>query len=211
LINLSTQTNLTPFEVWSVYTSMCLHFKKGSSYDAFKFNFKGPRLKKETFMSHKNRYDFEKLARAYPKKNDLILYFLANILAEATWINKMNKDCYDQWSAQIQSLQYRFKNDMNIIHSQCCTFDELFASKTSGDFPLIYKLYQTETICLDTLVILEHLIQYTSTISAMISDPLGIISDINHKIIKYKPFLHSEMNVEKYKNIVLNLFTTVNK
>lgn len=209
MINLSTETNCSPFEVWSVYTSLCLHFKKGSSYDAFKFNFKGPRLKKETFHSHKNRYEFEKLARAYPKKNDLICYFLSNILCDKTWINTMNKECHNEFVAQIQALQYRFKNDMSTLHNFCNNFDLLFAPQSSGDFPLIYKCYQNQSISLDTLVVLDYLVEYVTIIEKTFKDPLGIVSDINHKILKYKPFLRSEVNVEKYKNIILNLFTNV--
>lgn len=190
---------------------MCLHFKKGSSYDAFKFNFKGPRLKKETFLAHKNRYEFEKLARAFPKKNDLILYFLSNILANKTWINNMSRNTYDEYLASVQSMQYTFKSDMNVLREHCVNFDNAFAPRCAGEIPCIYKLYQANAICLNSLVVLDYLIQYTSTIGKNYNDPLGISSDITHKIIKYKPFLRSEMNVEKYKNIVINLFTTVNK
>ncbi len=190
---------------------MCLHFKKGSSYDVFKFNFKGPRLKKETFLAHKNRYEFEKLARVFPKKNDLILYFLSNILQDKTWISNMNKNIYDEYLGSIQSMQYRFKNDLNVLRDNCANFDDAFISQDPGKIPVIYKLYQSNDICLNTLVVLDHLIHYTSAIGKNISDPLGIISDITHKIIKYKPFLRSEMDVEKYKNIIISLFTTVDK
>lgn len=190
---------------------MCLHFKKGSSYDVFKFNFKGPRLKKETFLAHKNRYEFEKLARAFPKKNDLILYFLSNILQDKTWINKMSRSTYDEYLGSLQSMQYTFKSDINALREHCNNFDDAFVSQHTGQFPIIYKLYQANAICLNSLVALDYLIQYTSKIDKNCNDPLGIISDISHKIIKYKPFLRSEMNVEKYKNIVISLFTTVNK
>lgn len=190
---------------------MCLHFKKGSSYDAFKFNFKGPRLKKETFLAHKNRYEFEKLARAYPKKNDLILYFLSNILQDKTWINKMSKSTYDEYLGSLQSMQYTFKSEINVLREHCTNFDDAFISQCTQEIPVIYKLYQTNAICLNSLVALDYLIQYTSKIDKNCNDPLGILSDISHKIIKYKPFLRSEMNVEKYKNIVISLFTTVNK
>lgn len=211
MINLSTETNASPFEVWSIYTAMCLHFKKGSSYDAFKFNFKGPRLKKETFLAHKNRYEFEKLARAYPKKNDLILYFLSNLLANKTWINNMTRNTYDEYLGSIQSMQYVFKSDMNVLRQHCDNFDDAFAPQCAGEIPVIYKLYQSDAICLNTLAVLDTLVQYTLTIGKKCNDPLGIISDISFKIAKYKPFLRSEMNVEKYKNIIISLFTAVNK
>lgn len=190
---------------------MCLHFKKGSSYDAFKFNFKGPRLKKETFLAHKNKYEFEKLARAYPKKNDLILYFLSNILANKTWINNMTKGTYDEYLGSIQSMQYVFKSDMNVLREHCGNFNNAFLPQCAGEIPVIYKLYQSNKVCLNTLVLLDILIQYTLTIGKKCNDPLEIVSDTSHKIAQYKPFLRSEMNVEKYKNIVISLFTNVTK
>lgn len=190
---------------------MCLHFKKESSYDAFKFNFKGPRLKKETFLAHKNRYEFEKLARAYPKKNNLILYFLSNILQDKTWVHSMSRNTYDEYLGSIQSMQYVFKNDLSVLREHCSNFDDAFVTPSTEQFPVIYKLYQSNKICLNTLVLLDILIQYTLTISKKCNDPLGIASDITHKIAQYKPFLRSEMNVEKYKNIVISLFTNVTK
>lgn len=215
MICLSTESNIAPFDVWSIYTAINLHFKKGGSYDAFKFNFKGPRLKRETFMANRNRYSFEKLARAYPKKNDLICYFMSNVIAGNVWINNMSDATYAEWRARIQSLDYRFNSEMSdvltIAQRNSYSFDELFNPRDKSDVPAIYKLYQAEKVSLESLVILDNLLQYTKSINKNLSDPLEISSDISHRIIKYKPFLRSEMNVEKHKTIVINLFTNVSK
>lgn len=215
MICLSTETAVTPFDVWSVYTAINLHFKKGGSYDAFKFNFKGPRLKRESFMTNPNRYTFEKLARAYPKKNDLICYFMSNVIAGNVWVNTMNSGAYNEWLSRIQALDYHFKNEMSnvaaIAQNNDYSFDELFNPRNKSDTPAIYKLYQGEKVSLESLTILDNLLHFTKSINKNLSDPLEISSDITHRIIKYKPFLRSEMNVEKHKNIVINLFTTANK
>lgn len=55
------------FDAWSIYTAIKLHFGT-SGYDAFKFNFKGPRLKHSSFENRRDRYFFEKLTRRYSKK-----------------------------------------------------------------------------------------------------------------------------------------------
>jgi hypothetical protein len=215
LICLSTESNIAPFDVWSIYTAINLHFKKGGSYDAFKFNFKGPRLKRETFMANRNRYSFEKLARAYPKKNDLICYFMSNVIAGNVWINNMNDGTYAEWSSRIQSLDYRFNSEMSdaalLAERNCYSFDQLFKPRDKSEVPAIYKLYQAEKVSLESLVILDNLLNYTKSINNNLSDPLEISSDISHRIIKYKPFLRSEMNVEKHKKVVINLFTGVSK
>lgn len=215
MICLSTETGIAPFDVWSIYTSINLHFKKGGSYDAFKFNFKGPRLKRESFMANRNRYSFEKLARTYPKKNDLICYFMSNVVAGNAWINNMNDTAYNQWLAKIQALDYSFKAEMSdaaaVAERNGYSFDQLFNPRDKSDVPAIYKLYQAERVSLESLAILDNLLHYTKSINKNLSDPLEISSDISHRIIKYKPFLRSEMNVEKHKNIVINLFTSVSK
>ena len=215
MICLSTETGVAPFDVWSIYTAINLHFKKGGSYDAFKFNFKGPRLKRETFMANRNRYAFEKLARTYPKKTDLICYFTSNVIAGQTWINNMTDAIYAEWCARIQALDYRFKDEMSAAADAAVrngyTFDMMFSPKDKSEVPAIYKLYQAEKVSLESLAILDNLIGFTKSINKNLSDPLEISSDISHRIIKYKPFLRSEMNAEKHKNIVINLFTSVSK
>lgn len=215
MICLSTETGITPFDVWSIYTAVNLHFKKGGTYDAFKFNFKGPRLKRESFMANRNRYSFEKLARTYPKKNDLICYFVSNIIAGQTWINNMSDSIYSEWCAHIQALDYRFNSEMSdaamLAQRNGYSFDELFSPRDKSDVPAIYKLYQAEKVSLESLAILDNLLCFTKSINKNLSDPLEISSDISYRIIKYKPFLRSEMNVEKHKTIVINLFTCANK
>lgn len=166
-------------------------------------------------MANRNRYSFEKLARSYPKKNDLICYFMSNVIAGNVWINNMNEGAYSEWSARIQSLDYRFKNEMSdaatIAQRNGYTFDAIFCPPDKSDVPPIYKLYQAEKVSLESLVILDNLINFTKSINKNLSDPLEISSDISHRIIKYKPFLRSEMNVEKHKEVVINLFTSVSK
>ena len=86
MITLSTETNTSPLDAWSTFTAINLHFNTERDYDAFKYNFKGPRCKRETFMTHKNRFQFEKLAKDYPNRNDIILYSVANMINGNKWI-----------------------------------------------------------------------------------------------------------------------------
>ena len=166
-------------------------------------------------MANRNRYSFEKLARSYPKKNDLICYFMSNVIVGQTWINNMSDSIYTEWCARIQALDYRFNSEMSdtatLAQRNGYSFDELFNPHDKSDVPAIYKLYQAEKVSLESLVILDNLLHFTKSINKNLSDPLEISSDISHRIIKYKPFLRSEMNVEKHKTIVINLFTSVSK
>jgi hypothetical protein len=211
MIHISDETGLNPFDVWSVYTACTLHFKKGGKYDAFKFNFKGPRLKRETFMVHKHRYAFEKIAKRYPSKDQAVGYFVSNILAGNTWIGSMTDEAYSQFCGNLQSMDYNFKSDMSYLSQRSTSFDELIKPKDRSDMPLMYTEYQRGKCHLESLVTLDQLVGYSSHINKFVNDPLGIVSDITHRIVSYKPFIRSRVNVDKSKKIVLNLFTSVHK
>lgn len=210
MITLSNEINISPERVYETYKAITLHFKKDSNYDAFKFSFKGPRMKRESLESSKNKWTLEKLARTYPRKNDLILYFLANTLAGNSWIGGMSAETYQEWLGKIQRLDYTFKTEMSNLAEICnerhLTFDQAIMPSDHSDFPLIYTLHQRKELSLESLVILESLISFTKGMYK-ITDPLEIISDISNKIQKYMPFLRSEMKSAVHKKIALDIFT----
>lgn len=196
------------FDAWVMYSACALHFKKENKYDAFKFNFKGPRCKRETFESHRQRYVFEKCANTYKTKNDLLEYYLANFLQGNTWIGSMNNAVYESWCARIQSMAYRFKEEILNMSNSGIHFDTYF--EYDGAMPKIYNLYAGGKISIETLTILDILVGYACRINKNVSDPLGIVGDISHLVIAYKPFLRPLVDVKKYREIVYNLFTSVN-
>lgn len=209
MITVSSETSITPFDAWSIYTAMSLHFRKDSSYDAFRFNFKGPRCKRETFMSHRQRYSFERIARAYPSKNSTIEYFLSNILEGNNWIGSMNDECYVQWQGRVQRMNYDFRSAMSDLSNNVSSFDSIIKPQTKEDLPPIYLAYTRGKLSIETLVILDYLVNYTSNINKFVSDPLEIVSDITYRVASYKPFLKSKIDVTKAKETVLKLFTSV--
>jgi len=211
MIRVSAETNITPFDVWSTYTAMTLHFRKDNAYDAFRFNFKGPRCKRETFMAHRQRYAFERIARAYPHKNTCIEYFLANLLDGNTWIGSMNDDSYVGWQGRVQRMDYDFRSAMSDLANNASSFDSIIKPSLREDLPPIYLAYTRGKLSIETLVILDTLVNYTSSINKFVSDPLEIVSDITYRVACYKPFLRSKVDLTKAKKTVLNLFTCVNK
>jgi hypothetical protein len=188
---------------------MTLHFRKDSSYDAFRFNFKGPRCKRETFMAHRQRYAFEKIARAYPYKNTTIEYFLANLLDGNTWIGSMSDESYVQWQGRVQRMDYDFRSAISDLSNTVSSFDAIIKPQTREDLPPIYLAYTRGKLSIETLVILDRLVNYTSSINKFVSDPLEIVSDITYRVSRYKPFIKSKIDVMKAKQNVLNLFTSV--
>jgi len=213
MIKISDNSRISAPDVWSLYMGIQLHFKPGS-YDAFKFNFKGPRLKIGSPTEARNKWTLDKLSKKYTK-NDLILYFLANTISGNSWIGGMSDEVYQEWVAKIQRMDYTFKSEMSNMLSECekfnLSFDETILPKDRSNFPLIYTLHQRNKLSLESLVILNNLISFTKDVINNFKDPLDIISDINHRILKYSKFLNSEMNLDKHRDIIINLFTNVKK
>ena len=137
MILCSANTECTPFDTWSVYTAMSLHFKKNSAYDAFKFNFKGPRCKRETFMANRHRYFFEKITKTYRNKNSIIEFFLANILDGNTYVTNMNEQSYAQWTARVQRIDYDFRSFMSDMSSRFQSFDSIIIPNSKERLPPI--------------------------------------------------------------------------
>jgi len=193
------------YDAYCIYTSCLLHFKPASKYDAFKFNFKGPRCKVETFEKHRARYDFEKISKRYNTQNKVIEFFVANIISDQTWVKDMNDATYDKWAGRIQAMDYLFKTSMSNLANQGLSFDDAF--KINNGLPLIYKQYMAGETNLETLVVLDALTNFTRRLKNIKNDSLRIISDTTQRIVSYKPFLRSKINLEKNKNIVINTFT----
>jgi len=193
------------FETWSIYMAIKLHFSEGT-YDAFKFNFKGPRLKESTFQARRDRYFFEKLARRYVKKKTVIEYFLANILAGNEWVGNMTDEAYVVWTAKIQRLQYAFKEEISTCANHIENFDSLLQPR-GGHVPL-YTLHISGQVSLETLCILDILCNYSPRVVKTVTDPMGMIASLTHRINNYKPFIRNLLLQQKaFQEIVINTFT----
>jgi hypothetical protein len=210
MINLSIDTSTSPMDAWSTVTAMSLHFNSERDYDAFKFSFKGPRCKRETFEQNKNRFQFEKLARKYPYRNDIILYSLANLLSGEKWIGNFTDVAYDRWKAKMQNVEYTYKEEMKTLIEQSPykTFDEMILPKDLTDVPYIYKMVQGGNVSIETITILNIISSYTSDLQSKLTDPLGISSELTFKVRKYTPFLRPMIDINKYAEITRTLWFT---
>ena len=201
----------TPIDAWSTFTSMNLHFNPERDYDAFKFNFKGPKCKRDTFMGHKNRYQFEKLAKKYPKRNDVILYSLSNILEGNKWIGQCNEGVYNNWTGKIQALDYNFKTDVGTLSEEAekesLSFDQCFLPDDLSESPLIYRLYTEKKISIETLAIFENMLSFTSRLNKKLIDPLEVSKGTSFLVSRYAPFLVHSVDLKKYTENILSVFT----
>jgi hypothetical protein len=201
---------VNPVIVYSTFMAVKLHFQPGS-YDAFKYHFKVP-VKKGVFQSNE-RFFYEKIAKKYSKYDDLVCFFLANVLDGNKWIGDMSDSTYLEWQGKMQSMKYHFNCDMNFLRdfadNHSLSFDDCLRGTT--DVPVL-NLLMKQKIREESVIILDVLVGFLKHINKnLASDPLGILSDAVYRLQQYKPFLLPRINIAASKNHIINLFTSVDK
>jgi hypothetical protein len=178
---------LTPYDVYEKYLAIRMHFVE-PGYDFFRYSGK-VRASKDSFNKRKDRYFFEKLSR---KKNEkeVIDFFVSNFIESSNpskmWVGELKEkgeENYSNWKGRIQSLSYKFNQDLKKLTENHHLFEVLFSEK--GSHPKIIKQYLAGKIYIETLVILDNLTSFMSKLNC--DDP--VLSLVAHRIKKYKPFL----------------------
>jgi hypothetical protein len=191
---------MTPFDVYKTYVSLKSHFTK-EKYDYHKYCGK-TRVQLNTFYKRKDRYWFERLSR---QKNDqqVVDFFVSNFVLcddpQSLWIGEIireGEDRYLNWCKRQQSLSYTFKSEIESIFNKD-NFDKMFKLETNKH-PQIIKEYLQNNISLETLVILNKILNFSSSFDKKLLDPVWEI--ISLKIKKYSQFLN--IDIFKFKKIL---------
>jgi hypothetical protein len=191
---------MTPFDVYTCYLSLKNHFTK-ENYDYFKFNGK-TRASITSFNKRKDRYFFERTSR---KKTDeeVKAYFLANFVEcddpQGLWIGNIiqeGEERYQSWLKKSQSLTYLFKEEIEKFFTKE-NFSKLFETNTTGH-PDVLKLHLSKDISLETMVILELILEYVKKFDKKMQDPVWEF--YSKRIRKYKPFIN--IDADKCKSIL---------
>ena len=191
---------MSPFEVYSNFLAFKNHFTK-KNYDYFKYCGK-TRASLDSFHKRKDRYFFEKISR---QKNDeeIKSFFVANFAEcndpERLWIGDIirnGEDTYSNWLKKSQSLTYLFKTECEVFISKE-NFENLFDCK-NGNHPEILKKYLQKALTLETLVILNMILNYVKDFDKKMNDPVWEMMSL--KIQKYQTFLN--IDVVGYKKIL---------
>ncbi len=191
---------MTPFECYKTYIAIKNHFTK-DTYDYHKYLGK-TKVTLQSFYNRKDRFWFEKLSRN--KSDDEILnFFVSNFVSsqnsQSLWIGdiiKNGESIHKGWERKIQSLSYKFKEEVESIFS-LNNFDEMFSIK-DNKHPKILKEYFKGTISIETLIILDKILNYKNNFDKHLNDPVWELT--SNLIKKYTPFLN--INVFQYKKIL---------
>lgn len=191
---------MTPFQVYCQYLAIKNHFNK-PSYDYFKYCGK-TKANPQSFNKRRDRYFFERTSR---QKNDeeIKAYFVANFVEcddpQSLWIGeiiKCGEDVFSNWLKKSQSLTYLFKSEIENIFTKE-NFEKMFDISTNRH-PEILKLYFSREVSLETMVILDIILDYVKRFDKKLTDPVW--ESVSLRIKKYKPFLNIE--VDRYKKIL---------
>jgi hypothetical protein len=109
------------------------------------------------------------------------------------------EDIYRKWKKRQESLTYTFTNDLSKMDED---FDKNFKVEKYGH-PLLLRLYLRDDICIETMCILDMLVNYSNSWNKILKNDL-IWEDKYTIIKKYRPFL--SINTDKFKSIVLDYF-----
>ena len=194
----------TGFAAFALYNALKLHFT--SSYDYFKYHGK-TNVSKDTFLRRKDKYSFYKLSRKY-SLDELRNFFVANfVYGDSTWVGEMTgpngEDVYKKWQKISQSLTYNFESDIVRILEQVNSPDELMKVR-SGEYPDLLVGAMQNSISIETLVILNDIMNFFSMWDKKISDDI-IWPSWKLKCDKYAPFITYDK--VKFKNILKEAIT----
>ena len=193
---------MQPFDAYSMYNALKLHFEQ-DSYDAVKYNFKS-NVSSKSFFARKDKYFFAKLAKNYDDK--LLQYYIANFKNGVSYVGDMlnegGETNFKEHMKIRESIHREFEKDINSLVDMDKEFDSFFEAKQTH--PLIIKLLMREEISLETVVILDSILGFMNREGKKITETI-IWPDSSRKIMKYKPFV--DFNKIKCVDIIKKGFT----
>ena len=185
------------WEAYQMYLGLKLHFTTDYDYTRY-----GGRTSatKASFLKRRDRHFFARVAKKYDTK--AIDYFVANFVnSPKGWLGDFKEENYLEWSKNKQSLTYNFLNDMKFLFEQVDDFDSIFSLQT-GKHPVLLKNFLAKRISLETMVILQGLLNYVRRFDEGMKDDL-VWPDSRRLIVKYAAFLSYDK--EKCKTKLLQL------
>lgn len=145
---------------------------------------------------------FEKMSRQKTDK-EILDFFVANFIEcqdpQSLWIGEIIREGesrYKTWNKKVQSLSYIFKEEVESIFDSK-KFDEMFEIK-NGQHPKILKDYLQGKISLESMVVLNNILNFRKDFDKKMEDPIWEF--VSMRILKYSPFLYTD--VFKYRKIL---------
>jgi hypothetical protein len=188
------------FSAFAMFNALKRHFAT-DSYDYFRYHGKS-NVTADKFTNRKDKYSFYKLSRKY-RLEDLKNFYVANLLEkDVNWIGDINnlegEETYKKWQKRTQSLTYRFEQDIIGLLNDTQSPNEMLVVD-DGQYPVLLKNVMYNTIAVETLVILNDIMNFFPMWDKKISDTI-VWPTMKKKFVKYTPFIDYDKN--KFKSIL---------
>ena len=188
-------------DVYLMYCALKAHFK--GDYDYHKFSGQ-TKIKRDSFFKRKDRIFFVKVGRKY-EDGEILDYFVANFIQNRNgYILNFNEKNYEDWLQRKKMFYQIFSQE---LEPHIKNFNPLFESK-SGQHPTLLKEYLGKRISLETLIILDELVEFSETWDKDLSWDDFVWTDVKKLMNNYKGFL--TINPNKYRMKLLTLIEDTN-
>ena len=187
---------MQPIDVYQMYCAMKAHFSK-SSYNFIKYGGK-TKVSRDSFWKRNDRYFFVKISKKY--NNDEIKdYLLSNFIQNRNgYIANFNDQNYENWLDRKMMFYNIFQQELKPYIKN---FEPLFEVK-DGNHPTLLKEYLGKRVSLETMVILDELVDFSKKWDEQLGDDV-VWPDIKNLMKNYKGFLTIDKN--KYRMKLLSL------
>jgi hypothetical protein len=185
---------------FAMFNAIKLHFTT-DSYDYFRYHGKSG-ITADKFSIRKDKFSFYKLSRKY-RLEELKNFYVSNLLEkDVNWIGDINnlegEETYKKWQKRTQSLTYRFEQDIIGLLNETQSPNEMLVVK-DGQYPVLLKEVMHNTIAVETLVILNDIMNFFPMWDKKISDTI-VWPSMKRKFVKYTPFIIYDK--DKFKTIL---------
>jgi len=188
---------MEPIDVYLMYCAMKAHFGRGN-YDFVTYKGK-TRIKRDTFYKRKDRSFFVKLSRKYKTEQEIQNYFVANFIKDKKgYIANFNDENYESWKLKRQGFFDLFEVEMKPLVE---AFEDLF-TVTNGQHPKLMREFLGGRVSLETLIILDELVNFGPDWNKQLEDDI-IWIDLDNLMNNYERFL--TIDQEQYKIRLLKL------
>ena len=188
---------MEPIDIYLMYCAMKAHFGK-SDYDFVTYRGK-TRIKRDTFYKRKDRSFFVRLSRKYKTEEQIKNYFVANFIRDKKgYIANFNDENYESWKLKRQGFFDLFEVEMKPLVD---AFEDLF-TVTNGQHPKLMKEFLGGRVSLETVIILDELVNFGPDWNKQLEDDI-IWIDLDNLMNNYERFL--TIDQEQYKIRLLKL------
>ena len=188
-------------DTYLMYCALKAHFGK-TDYDFVTYHGK-TRIKRDSFYKRKDRGFFVKISKKYKTEENVKNYFVSNFIKDGKgYVSNFSDENYEEWKDKRANFYNQFVLE---IRPFVKNFNPLFVIK-DDEHPILLKEYLGKRVSLETLIILDELVEFTKTWNKKLSEDY-IWQDIKKLMNNYKRFLTLDKN--KYRIQLLNLIEGV--